>query len=253
MRDATGRIQRVLVLGGDSDIGTAIAERLVRTRGARHVLLAARRPEQLADRERQLAAAGAEVDVLAFDALAFDDHGELVDEAFAAGDVDVVVLAFGLLGEQTRAEQDAAHARQIVDTNLTGAVSVLVPLAQRLRRQGHGALVVLSSIAAVEPRRANFTYGAAKAGLDAYARGLSDALHGSGARIVVVRPGFVDTKMTDGMEPAPLATDAATVAERTVAALDRPGSGVAYVPPAVRGVAWALQAMPRALLRRLPR
>jgi decaprenylphospho-beta-D-erythro-pentofuranosid-2-ulose 2-reductase len=254
VKTATGRIDRVLVLGGNSDIGVTTAEALVRGRGARHVILAARRPDALGDRTATLSAAGAKVDTVAFDALDFDGHDTFVADVFDRfGDIDVVVLAFGILGDQARSEADAAHARDVVQTNFTGAVSVLVPLAQRLRQQGHGAVVVLSTIAAVAARRTNFTYGASKAGLDAFALGLGDALADSGARVLVVRPGFVRTQMTEGMEEAPFSTDARGVAERVLAALDAPGTNVTYAPAPVRGIGWVLRSLPRPVLRKLPR
>lgn len=252
MKDAVGNLDRVLVLGGDSDIGNAIADRLVVERGARTVVLAARSPERLADRAAALERRGADVATVAFDATAFDTHTAFVDRVTAEhGDLDVVVLAFGVLGDQDRSESDPAHTVDVLQTNFVGAASVSVPLAERLRRQGHGTLVVLSSVAGVQARRANFTYGASKAGLDAFALGLGDALAGTGARVLVVRPGFVHSQMTDGMEAAPFATTPEAVAEATVGALDGT-SNVVMVPGPVRAVGWVLRALPRAVLRRLP-
>lgn len=251
MKDASGQIDRVLVLGGDSDIGVTVAEALVRDRGASEVVLAGRRPDELGVRESRLQAAGARIRTLAFDALDFDSHDGFVEEAFGHGDVDVVVLAFGVLGDQARSETDGAFARSVVQTNFTGAVSVLVPLAERLRQQGHGDIVVLSSIAAVQARRANYTYGASKAGLDAFALGLGDALAGTGARVLVVRPGMVRTKMSAGMPEAPFTTDATTVGTAVVHALDDRTANVLHVPAPVRFVAWVLRLLPRPVLRML--
>lgn len=252
MIDAVGHLDRVLVLGGDSDIGVAIARRLVTGRGASHVVLAARSPERLAPRRAALESVGARVDVARFDARAFDTHRAFVDEvATTHGDLDVVVLAFGVLGDQARSETDPGHTVDVLETNLVGAASLCVPVAERLRAQGHGTLVVLSSVAAVQARRANFTYGASKAGLDAFALGLGDALAGSGASVLVVRPGFVHTKMTAGMEAAPFSTTPEAVAD---AVADAVGGhrNVLSVPGAVRPVGWVLRALPRAVLRRLP-
>lgn len=250
MKDAVGRIDRVLVLGGDSDIGVATARRLVSERGASHVVLAGRHPERMNERRSELV--GAQVDVVEFDARAVDGHPAFVDEVVASfGDLDVVVLAFGVLGDQARSESDPAHAVEVFQVNTVGAVSVCVPLAERLRAQGHGTLVVLSTVAAVQARRANFTYGASKSGLDAFALGLGDALAGSGARVLVVRPGFVHTKMTHELESAPFSTTPQAVAEAIVGALDG-ASNVIHVPAAVRPVGWVLRALPRAVLRKLP-
>src|SRR3712207_4329698 len=104
------------------------------------------------------------------------------------------------------AELDAAEAGRVAQTNYVGAVPVLVPIGQRLRAQGPGALAMLSSVAAERPRRANSVYGSSKAALDAYGQGLADALVSSGARVMVVRPGFVHSKITVGGDPTPFST-----------------------------------------------
>ena len=94
----------------------------------------------------------------------------------------------------------------MIETNFTGHVTSLLAFAARMRARGRGTIVVLSSVAAVRPRKVNFVYGATKAGLDAFARGLADSLHGTGVRVLLVRPGFVTGRMTAGMTPAPLAS-----------------------------------------------
>ena len=104
-----------------------------------------------------------------------------------------------MLVPQPALERDPLQAAALIETNLTGHVTTLLALAARMRAQGHGTIVVLSSVAAVRPRTFNLVYGAAKAGLDAFARGLADSLHGSGVRVLLVRPGFVTGRMTAGM------------------------------------------------------
>lgn len=254
MRDAMGRVRTALVLGGTSDIGVAIASELCRRRYARNVVLAARDPSRAQERAEEIRSAGAaQVSTVAFDALDGPErHEAFVEEVWTAhGDIDVVVAAFGVLGDQLEAERDAVVALEIARTNYLGAISVGIPVAERLRTQGHGAFIVLSSVAAVRARRANFIYGSSKAGLDAFAHGLGDALAGSGARVIVVRPGFVRSKMTEGREEAPFATTPEAVAQATLEALDR-GSPTVHVPKAVAGVATVLRNLPQALVRRLP-
>jgi decaprenylphospho-beta-D-erythro-pentofuranosid-2-ulose 2-reductase len=252
--NALGSPQSLLLLGGTSEIGLATAERFVRDR-TRRVVLAGRDGDALQAAAGRLRAAAAPTDVdvtvLEFDARDRSGHGALVERAFADGDIDVALLAFGILGEQERAEQDADHAVDIATVNYTAAVSLGVPLAAALRRQGHGALVVLSSVAGERPRRSNFVYGSSKAGLDAFATGLGDALHGSGVHVLVVRPGFVATRMTAHLDPAPLATTPEAVAAAVVDGLRRRKETV-WVPPALRLVMSVLRHLPRAVFRRLP-
>jgi decaprenylphospho-beta-D-erythro-pentofuranosid-2-ulose 2-reductase len=252
--NALGSPQSLLLLGGTSEIGLAVAERFVRDR-TRRVVLAGRDGDALqaaADRLRAAAAPSAlEVTVTEFDAQDRTGHAALVEGAFADADVDVALLAFGILGEQERAERDADHAVDIATVNYTAAVSLGVPLARALRRQGHGALVVLSSVAGERPRRSNFVYGSAKAGLDAFATGLGDALHGTGVHVLVVRPGFVATRMTAHLDPAPLSTTPDAVAAAVVEGLRRRRETV-WVPRALRPVMSVLRHLPRALFRRLP-
>lgn len=216
-------------------------------------MLAGRDPEALQPAADALRNAGATtVDAVAFDALDTDSHPGFVNDVFARhGDFDVILLSFGVLGDQSLAENDAKHALDVIRTNYVGAVSVAVPIAQRLRVQGHGTLVVLSSVAAERPRRANFVYGSSKAGLDAFAQGLGDALHGSGARVMVVRPGFVKTKMTSGLQAAPFATTAEAVADAIVGGL-RSGREIVWVPPILRWVMSAVRHLPRPVFRKLP-
>src|SRR5262249_9191177 len=137
------------------------------------------------------------------------------------GDFDVVLVAFGVLGDQDRAEQDGAAALEIVQTNYAGAVSVTVPLAARLREQGHGTLVLFSWFAGDRVRRSNYTYGSSKAGIDGYYQGLADAMAGSGVRVMIVRPGFVHTKMTSGRKAAPMSVTADDVADATARGIAR--------------------------------
>lgn len=250
MINALGQPQSLLLVGGTSDIGLAIAERLVGL-GARRVVLAARPSERVDAAVERVRAAGAQVEALPFEAADTASHAQLVERAFSRGDLDVVVLALGLLGDQAEAERDAAHALDIVTTNYTAAVSVAVPVAAALRDQGHGALVVMSSVAGERPRTSNFVYGSAKAGLDAFATGLGDALLPSGVHVMVVRPGFVQTRMTAHLEPAPLSTTAEAVAEAVVDGL-RKRKQTVWVPGTMRFVMSGLRHLPRAVFRRLP-
>jgi decaprenylphospho-beta-D-erythro-pentofuranosid-2-ulose 2-reductase len=256
VKDSLGSVQSVLVLGGGSEIALATVRELV-ARRATTVVLAARRPDAL-DAEvkelRELARGRPNVTIEAvpFDGDALDTHDAFVDGVFDRfGDFDVVLIAFGVLGEQSRAERDGAAAVEIARVNYLDPVGVAVPVSNRLRAQGHGTIVVLSSVAGERARRSNFVYGSTKAGLDAFFQGLGDALVGTGASVMIVRPGFVHTKMTEGLDPAPLATTPEAVAEAIVRGLER-GSEIVWVPPALRWVMTVLRHVPRPLFRKLP-
>jgi decaprenylphospho-beta-D-erythro-pentofuranosid-2-ulose 2-reductase len=250
MRDALGRYGTAVVLGGGSDIGLATARRLAASGSS--IVLAARRPDELLDDAAALRADGAAaVEVVGFDALDTESHARFVADLFERfGDVDLVVLAFGVLGDQEASEKDASAALEVARTNYLGAVSVLIPVASRLRAQGHGAIAVLSSVAGERGRRSNFVYGSAKAGLDVFCQGLADRLHGDGIRVLVVRPGFVRSKMTANLEAAPLSTTPEAVATAMLEGLDR-GADVVWVPGPLRWVMSVLRHLPRPIFRRL--
>jgi decaprenylphospho-beta-D-erythro-pentofuranosid-2-ulose 2-reductase len=251
MKDALGAVQSVLVLGGSSELGVAIAAKLAAPRHAT-VVLAGRRPDALDAETRLLERAGASrIETVTFDATHTDDHEAMVDKVVGLiGDLDVVILAFGQLGEQGTDESGGDGAVRLAMTNYVGAVSVGLAVARRLREQGHGTLIVLSSVAGERVRRANFIYGSSKAGLDGFAQGLGDALAGSGARVLIVRPGFVTTKMTAGLARPPLATTPDAVANATVRAL-RAGKEVLWVPGTLRWVMTVVRHLPRGIFRRL--
>lgn len=250
MKDAFGLPQSLLVLGGTSEIALATARRLI-TRRTRTVWLAGRPSPALETAAEGLRALGAEVRTVAFDALDPESHEEALGKVFADGDIDMVLLAFGVLGDQARDEREPVNAVRVAQTNYTGAVSAGLISASALQSQGHGSLVVLSSVAGERARRSNFIYGSSKAGLDTFAQGLGDALHGTGVHVMVVRPGFVRSNMTAGLEEAPMATTPEAVATAIELGLRRRSETV-WVPGALRLVMAALRHVPRALFRRLP-
>lgn len=241
----------VVIFGGRSEIGIELATRLA---DGATVVLAARNADRLSDEVAAVTAAGAAaVHVREFDADVLASHAPLVESiATDFGAIATAVVAFGILGDQARAEADPAHAAAIVHTDYTAQVSLLTVLAATMRTAGSGAMVVFSSVAGARPRRANYVYGSAKSGLDAFARGLTDALHGSGVRLLLVRPGFVIGRMTEGMSPAPLSSTPTQVADAVAGALTK-GRTEIWVPRSLGVLVLALKLMPRAMWRRLPR
>lgn len=251
MIDAHGRPQSVLLLGGTSEIGLATVRAFDRA-ALRRVVLAGRPSPALDEAAAALAADGvAGVVTAGFDAADTAAHEAFVDSVFDAGDIDVVLLASGVLGDQAAFESDPALAVEAAQVNYVGAMSVALNVSRRLRTQRHGVLVVLSSVAGERARRSNFVYGSTKAGLDAVGLGLVEVLRGSGARAMVVRPGFVRTRMTAHLPEAPLAVTADEVGAAVVEGLSK-GRELVYVPGLMRPVMSALRHVPRTLFRRLP-
>jgi decaprenylphospho-beta-D-erythro-pentofuranosid-2-ulose 2-reductase len=249
MRDALGAMESVLVLGGGSEIAAAIVEQLAKER-TRTVVLAGRdvaRLEPTADRLRR--AGVSTVDLVAFDAAAPDTHERVIGQVWADHpDLDLVLVAFGVLGDQEAFDHDPAAAADAATTNFVGGVSAGLAVADQLRRQGHGTLAVITSVAGVRVRADNVVYGATKAGLDAFTQGLADRLVGTGARAVAIRPGFVRTPMTEGMDDGPMATTAAAVAADVVAGLRR-GDHTIWSPGKLRWVFAVLSLLPRPIWR----
>jgi decaprenylphospho-beta-D-erythro-pentofuranosid-2-ulose 2-reductase len=244
--------KRVLLVGGTSEIGLAIVRRLAGEGPLRAVLLGRdgdRVAAALSGLERATGIQG-EADTLDADDL--DSHREVLARVFSrAGGFDIVVLAVGVLGAQAGLDADREQAVEVMRVNFLGAGSLLIECLRRLRERGSGTLVVLSSVAAERPRAANAIYGAAKAGLDALAQGLADATAGSGVRVLVVRPGFVRTRMTAGLPAAPMAVSADEVADATVRAFSARAHTI-WVPGRLRLVFAVLRHLPRGIFRRLP-
>ena len=250
MIDALGTPQRILLLGGTSEIGLTIVRELLAGDRTADVVLAGRDQEALRRAGATLPADRVRIRTVTFDAAATTTHATVVEEVWADGDVDVVIVAFGVLGDQQAMLDDPAAAVELTTINHTGAVSIGLWAAQRMRRQGHGHLVALSSLAAARARPANFIYGASKAGFDAFFDGLGYELAGSGVTVSVARPGFVRTRMTADLPVPPLASEPGDVASVAVSRLGRTGRAYPSLPHRVLGVALGL--LPRAILRRLP-
>jgi decaprenylphospho-beta-D-erythro-pentofuranosid-2-ulose 2-reductase len=238
---------RVLLLGGTSEIGLAVLSALGLGPDA-EVILAGRDPQRLEAAGKSL---NRPVTVARYDALETSAHAAFAEEVNAGGVPDLVIAATGILIPQEQAERDVRLAATMIETNFTGHVTALLAFGEAMRRRGSGTIVVLSSIAAVRPRKFNSVYGATKAALDAFARGYADSLHGTGVRVLLVRPGFVAGRMTAGMKAAPLATTPEQVGAAVAAALRRPGKSVVWVPAPLAGLAAAMKLVPRPLWRKL--
>jgi decaprenylphospho-beta-D-erythro-pentofuranosid-2-ulose 2-reductase len=252
MLDAVGNPQTILLLGGTSEIGLAISERYLRTASARIVLAAMPDDPGRDDAVAQMKAAGArEVELIDFEATDTGSHPKMIEEAFAGGDVDVAIVAFGLLGDAEELWQNQRKAVQIAEVNYTAAVSVGVLLGKKMRAQGFGQIIAMSTVAGERVRRSNFVYGSTKAGLDGFYLGLGEALREYGVRVLVIRPGQVRTRMSAHIKEAPLTVDKEDVAELAFTAAAK-GKELVWAPPAFRYVMVVLRHIPRSIFRKLP-
>ena len=255
MINAVGNPQTVLVLGGTSEIGTAICEEYLQKGPIKIVLGCLPGDPAIDDSVRTLESAGAtEVTVVDFDATDTDSHPESIDKCFAAGvggDVDIAIVAFGLLGDAEELWQSQRKAVQIAQVNYTGAVSVGVLLGEKFRAQGYGQIIAMSSAAGIRVRRSNFVYGSTKAGLDGFYMSLGEALAEFGVKVLVIRPGMVRTRMSAEVEEAPLTVNKEEVARLAVASVAK-GKDMVWAPPAFGAVMAVLTHIPRPIFRKLP-
>ena len=252
MRNAVGVFRSILVLGGSSEIGLAITTEFL-SQGPARVVLATVPGDPNADAAVQTCkdAGATDVEVIDFDARATDTHQAVIDQAFAKGDIDVAIVAFGIQGDDEQAWQDQKLAVLEAEINYTAAVSVGVLLGEKFRAQGHGQIIAMSSVAGERVRRSNFVYGSTKAGLDGFYLGLGEALRPEGIGVLVVRPGQVRTRLSAHVEEAPLTVDKEDVARQVVAAVGK-GKDVIWVPGPFRFIMMGLRHIPRPIFRKLP-
>jgi decaprenylphospho-beta-D-erythro-pentofuranosid-2-ulose 2-reductase len=237
----------VLILGATSDIARAIARRYAEA--GRPLLLAARDPARLAADAADLSLRhGVPVGTYAFDILDTDGHEAFLDALPALP--RTVVCVVGLLGSQPEAERDFAAADRVLRTNLSGPVSILGAVANRMQERGSGTIVGISSVAGDRGRASNYVYGAAKAGFTAFLSGLRNRLAKRGVHVVTVKPGFVRTRMTEGMKlPGALTAQPDEVAKAVLAAEAR-GRDVVYVRPAWRAIMAVIRALPEGVFKK---
>ncbi|AIT61072.1 SDR family NAD(P)-dependent oxidoreductase [Corynebacterium doosanense] len=229
----------ILLLGATSDIGTEIVKLIGE---GEQVVLAARDPEKIPELPGT-------THTLAFEATDLDSHRALVEEAERlAGPIDTAIVAFGILGDQERAETDEHHAAEIALVDYVAQISMLTVLADHM---SSGRIVAFSSIAGWRPRRANYVYGSTKAGLDAFCQGLADRLHGTDLELYIARPGFVIGSMTEGMSPAVMSVRPEQVARAVVERFGRPGTF--WIPPGLLVLATIMNLVPRPIWRHMPR
>lgn len=252
MINAVGNPQTLLLLGGTSEIGLAICEEYLKKSPLRVILAALSNDPGRDAAVAQMQAAGAtQVDIVDFDALDTESHPKVIDEAWSKGDVDVAIVAFALDGDAEELWQNQRKAVLVANVNYTAAVSVGVLVGEKMKAQGFGRIVAMSSVAGERVKRANFVYGSTKAGLDGFYLGLGEALAPFGPKVTVVRPGMVRTKFSAHVKEAPLTVNKEDVAALAVAASDK-GKEIVWTPGPWRFVMMVLRHVPRAIFRKLP-
>ncbi|MCW9088596.1 MAG: SDR family oxidoreductase [Gammaproteobacteria bacterium] len=240
----------VLILGASSAIARATAAAFA-SRGY-GLYLAGRDEEELARDAADLAIRH-QVPVATgrFDAEAFAQHPAFIEQVVeASGELAGVVVAFGYLGEQSRAAHDWDETLAIIQRNYVGAVSLLNLCANRMEQTGAGFIVGIASVAGDRGRQSNYTYGSAKGAFALYLQGLRNRLAPAGVRVLTVKPGFVDTGMTFGLPGMFLVASPRYVGERIARAVER-GRDVLYVPWFWRYIMLIITHIPERIFKRL--
>lgn len=243
-------MKTVLIVGATSDIALACAKEFAQN--GFQLVLAGRRTDFLQKKAEEISSQHAvQVKVEHFDALDFASHPEFFQRAVKAfGALDGILVAHGYLGEQKKAETDWQEARKILDTNFTSAVSVLNLAANYFEEKKSGWICCISSVAGDRGRQSNYLYGSAKGGLSLYLQGLRNRLGKAGVHVLTVKPGFVATKMTAGMDGMFLVAQPANIARGIYRAIQR-GRNVVYLPWFWRGIMCIIKSIPEFVFKRL--
>ena len=241
---------RVLILGATSGIAIAVA-RLLTARGASFFLVA-RDSEKLRAVELDLRTRGAaSVDCRVLNLNDTASHpAMLADAASSLGFIDLAFLAHGILGNQAETESSFPAAAAILETNLLSAVSLITWLANYFEASGQGTLAVLSSVAGDRGRRSNYIYGASKAGLNAMLAGVRNRIDRSGVNVLTIKPGWVDTPMTAGIEPNLLFVSPDRAARDILRAIAK-RKDIAYVPGFWAVIMFVVRCLPESVFKRL--
>ena len=252
MENSFGQPQSVIVLGGSSDIARALTKRLCAARA--HTVVLCGRNQQLLDESAEEAKdyGASRTDTVLFDAEDVTNAAHVVSDAFekAGGDVDLVVVAVGLLGDQLAQENDATAAGTVAVVNFAWPVAALAEVRRRLVAQEYGRILVMSSVAAIRIRRKAYLYGGAKAGLDRLCEGMADSLDGTGVTLQLLRPGVVRTRMTKGQAPLPFTTGPDEVAGYVMRGLET-NDRVIWSPPILRYAFAMLRHLPKPIWRKV--
>lgn len=237
----------VLLLGANSGMARAIGRRFAQA--GYNVYLASRNTEELEKECAHLEVKyGVHAKTLFFDALDYDSH----DNFYSSLDQkpEGVILAFGILGDQKKAQADFMHAKLILETNFIAAVSILERVARDFEKRRHGFIVGISSVAGDRGRQSNYIYGSGKAGFSVYLSGLRHRLCRSGVSVLTVKPGFVATKMTAELDlPQKLTAQTEEVGSIVFKAVQK-GKNTVYIRPIWRLIMWIIVHLPEWMFKR---
>ena len=243
---------KAVLFGATKGIGRAVARALVE-RGDQVFLLgrdagelerSARDLEQRGGGSRHVGHAACDLEQTA-------GHEAALDAADSAlGGFDAVIVTAALFATQERLEADPVFTKRLLTANFADTIMFCESARKRLLSRGGGTLCVFSSVAGERGRKPVVLYGATKAGLSAYLEGLDHKYRALGLRTVCVKPGFVKTSMTDGLQPPPFAGEPEAVARDTLRAIDR-GAPVLYTPRIWALIMMVIRALPRFVMRRI--
>ncbi len=238
----------LLLLGANSDIAKAIARKFAQAEQA-DLYLASRHLKALEKKAKDMEIRyQVEAKPLFFDATDYSSHLEFYENLHPKP--DGVVLAFGYLGYQGKAQRDFREVEQIVEANFLGAASILEIVAADFEKRGHGFIIGISSVAGERGRQSNYIYGAAKGALTIYLSGLRNRLFNKNIRVLTVLPGYVHTKMTEGLDlPGPLTAEVEQLADDVYKAYKK-GKDIIYCKWFWKWIMFIMKAVPERLFKR---
>lgn len=243
-------MRKILIVGATSAIAEATARRYAQKRA--HLYLLARNRERLEGLAADLRVRGASsVDVATFDANDFASHQAALDGAIRAmGGLDMVLIAYGTLGDQKACEQSFERTLAELNTNSISVISLLTYLANHFEQQRRGTIAVISSVAGDRGRQSNYVYGTAKGALTIFLQGLRNRLHKSGVHVLTIKPGFVDTPMTASFKKGPLWASPDAIAAGIERAIEK-RRDIAYLPGWWAPIMLGIRTVPERIFRRL--
>jgi decaprenylphospho-beta-D-erythro-pentofuranosid-2-ulose 2-reductase len=244
-------MKKVIILGATSGIGLAVQRQLAHQ--GRELLLVARSPQRLAEIEADLAARGAQ-QVLTYsaDLASIQQHAAIFEFArHAFPDFDTVLLAYGSMHDQKDSETSVDVLLEELQVNFVSATAILTLFAADLERRRTGCLAAITSVAGDRGRRSNYVYGSAKGALSLFLQGLRSRLYPAGVRVITIKPGPVQTPMTDHLPNSARFADPEQVTRDIVRALERRSPDVLYTPKIWRYIMTAVQLIPETIFKRL--